>query len=153
MAMTDPRTLYRESAVRGASPVQLVVMLYEQIAEDLRRAVRAIDENRIEARTNAINHALAVIGHLQNNLNHTAGGQVAQNLERFYNVSRQTLLEAQFKGSKEILTAQMSLFLNLRDAWTEVDQAEAARSAPTAAPLQETGSAPFDQEVHADWKV
>ena len=134
--------------------MQLVVMLYEQIVEDLRRAIRAIDENRIEVRTNAINHAVVIIGHLQNKLDHTRGGEVARNLERFYNVSRQKLLEAQFVASKEILTEQISLLLDLRDAWTQVDQAEAARSAPAAAPpYGETGSAPPDQKVHADWKV
>ena len=149
--MTDPRTLYRESAVRGASPVRLVVMLYEQIVEDLRRAARAIDEKRIEARTSAINHAIMIIGHLQNNLNHGVGGEVARNLERFYNVSRQKLLEAQCRGSKEILTEQISLFLNLRGAWTQVDQAETAR----AGPLPSAGSESVGDvavRVHADWQ-
>jgi flagellar protein FliS len=151
--MTDPRTLYRENAVRGASPVRLVVMLYEQIVEDLRRAIRAIEEKHIEARTNAINHAIVIIGHLQNNLNHEVGGEVARNLERFYNVSRQRLLEAQCRESNEILTEQISLFLSLRGAWTQVDQAETARSAPAAAPLHEdVGSALADHKVHADWK-
>lgn len=151
--MTDPRTLYRESAVRGASPVRLVVMLYEQIVEDLRRAIRAIEEKDIEARTNAINHATVIIGHLQNKLDHTRGGEVARNLERFYNVSRQKLLEAQFRASKEILTEQISLFLDLRAAWIQVDQAEMARSAPANALLHEdVGSALADQMVHANWK-
>jgi len=149
--MTDPRTLYRENAVRGASPVRLVVMLYEQVVEDLRRAVRAIEEKQIGARTNAINHAIVIIGHLQSKLDHMRGGVVARNLERFYNVSRQRLLEAQCRGSKEILTEQMSLFLDLRDAWTQVDQAEAdlAQSLPTAG--SESLGAIADR-AHADWK-
>ena len=137
--------------MRGASPVRLVVMLYEQIVEDLRRAVKAIAENRIEARTNAINHAVVIIGHLQNNLNHEVGGEVARNLERFYNVSRQKLLEAQCRGSKEILTEQISLFLNLRGAWTQVDQAETARAAPVPSVGSESLGAIADR-AHADWQ-
>ena len=151
--MTDARTLYRESAARGASPVRLVVMLYEQIVEDLRRAVRAIDEKRIEARTNAINHAIVIIGHLQNKLDHTLGGEVARNLDRFYNVSRQQLLEAQLRVSKQILIEQISLFLDLRDAWTQVDQAQASRSALATAPLDGYARGDLaDQKIHADWK-
>ncbi|HYA25987.1 MAG TPA: flagellar export chaperone FliS [Terriglobales bacterium] len=151
MAMTDPRTLYRESAVRGASPVRLVVMLYEQIVEDLRQAIRAIEENRIEARTHAINHAIVIIGHLQNKLDHTHGGEVARNLEWFYNVSRQKLLEAQLRASQEILTQQISLFLGLRDAWIEVDHAEAARAGPLPTVGSESAGA-HAEPTHADWK-
>jgi flagellar protein FliS len=149
--MTDARTLYRESAVRGASPVRLVVMLYEQMVEDLRRAVRAIDENRIDARTNAINHALVIIGHLEGKLNTEAGGEVARNLAHFYNVLRRKLVDAQFQASQQILGEQISLLLDLRDAWTQVDQAESARaqSLPTVG-TESLGA--IANRAHADWK-
>jgi len=151
--MTDPRTAYREASARGVSPVQSVVRLYEQIVEDLRRAGKAIEENRVDGRTNAINHAIFVIGHLQSRLNMEAGGEVARNLERFYNLLRRRLLEAQFWASKEILHEQITLLLDLRDAWTEVDRAEAARATLNPAPLtaEVTGSI-AGQKTHADWK-
>jgi len=153
MTMPDARNLYRESIVCGARPVQLVVMLYEQMVEDLRRAVKAIEEKRIDARTNAINHAILILGHLQNKLNHEAGGEVARSLERFYNLLRQKLVEAQFTGVKEILNQQLSLLLELRDAWTEADRAEAARLASAAAPPpREVSHDTIGQELHADWK-
>jgi flagellar protein FliS len=149
--MTDARTLYRESAVRGASPVRLVVLLYEQIVEDLRRAAKAIDEKRIAKRTDAINHAILIIGHLQSKLNHEAGGEVARNLERFYNQSRQKLLEAQCQGSKDILSEQISLLLELRDAWTVVDQAEARSASLPVRVASAASAATVDQKVRADW--
>jgi flagellar secretion chaperone FliS len=141
IAIMDARNLYRESLVRGASPVRQVILLYEQMVQDLRCAVMAIDDNRIEDRTNAINHAIVIIGHLQNKLNHKAGGEIARNLEHFYDLSRRKLIEAQCTVSKEILHEQITLLLNLRDAWTAVDRAEAGRS-----------SSPGDENAHADWK-
>ena len=45
----DIRQSYREAAVRGASPLQLVVRLYEQLVEDLRRIAAAM-ERRVEIR-------------------------------------------------------------------------------------------------------
>jgi flagellin-specific chaperone FliS len=36
---------YREAAVRGASPVELVVRLYEQMIEDMRQVSAAIEKN------------------------------------------------------------------------------------------------------------
>lgn len=124
----DANLSYREAAVRGASPVGLVVLLYEQLVEDLRRAERAMENNHVEDRTGSINHALLIIGHLQNQLNLQAGGQVARNLERFYNLLRNKLLEAQVWISKEILKEQISLLLDLRDAWTVVEREQEARS-------------------------
>ncbi len=124
----DAGLSYREAAVQGASPVKLVVLLYEQMVEDLRRAARAIDENRIEVRTKAIDHAMLIVSHLQNELNLEAGGGVARNLERFYNLLRTKLLEAQIWVSKDILNEQISLLLDLRDAWMVVEQEQENRS-------------------------
>lgn len=137
--MTDPRNAYRESAARGASAVGQVALLYEQMVEDLRKAVSAIESNRIEDRTNAINHAMVVVGHLQGNLNFEVGGDVARNLERFYTMLRGKLVEAQFQVSKEILNEQIIFLLDLHAAWIEVDR---ATSNPKPAAPQTTETAP-----------
>jgi len=79
----DARSSYRESNVRGASPVRLVIALYEQAIEDLRRAVIALEKGAIEVRTREINHALLVIAQLQSSLNMERGGEVARNLACF----------------------------------------------------------------------
>lgn len=135
--MMDPRKAYRESAARGASAVGQVVLLYEQMVEDLRRALNAIEENQIEDRTNAINHAMVVASHLQNSLKFEVRGDVTPNLERFYNMLRRKLLEAQFRASKEILSEQIALLLDLRDAWMEVDRATAPPPAISTEPARE----------------
>jgi flagellar secretion chaperone FliS len=151
--MSDARNYYREAAVNGATSVQLVVLLYEQIVDDLRKASKAIREKRIDARTNAINHAIVIIGHLQSNLDYDRGGDVARKLERFYNMLRGKLLEAQFSSSTDILTEEIGLLLDLRDAWTVVNKEEAARSAaqipPHSASQANASSQPTPQ---VDWK-
>ena len=128
----NARNAYRENAARGATAVGQVVLLYEQVVEDLRRALRAVEENQIEERTNAINHAMTVVSHLQNSLIFEVGGDVAPNLERYYNMVRSRLLEAQFQASQEILNEQIALLLDLRDAWIEVDRATSAPAKPSA---------------------
>src|ERR1700758_2126813 len=141
--MTNPRNAYRESAARGTTAVGQVFLLYEQMVEDLRRAVRAIEEGQIEDRTNAINHALLVASYLQNSLNFEVGGDVAPNLERFYNMLRRKLVEAQFQVSREILNEQITLLLDLRDAWIEVDRATSAPPSPSKEAAQAaSGNAP-----------
>lgn len=146
----DPRTHYREAAVRGAGPVLLVVLLYEQMIEDLRQAVNAIDQNSVELRTHKINHAIFVIGNLQSSLNKQAGQQVALNLERYYEQLRSNLIRAQFHASREILSQQITDLMALREAWVEVDHAEAAaRNPKPISPAPD--DAPAMERSLADW--
>jgi flagellar protein FliS len=122
--MTSPRTAYRENDVRGASPVRLVVLLYEQMIQDLTQAAQAIEQNDILLRTKRINHAILVIGHLQSPLDFANGGKVATDLDQFYNVLRQKLVEVQFHPSKLGIDYLITDLLAVREAWIEVDRME-----------------------------
>ena len=132
--MTNARTTYRENEVRGASPVRLVVLLYEQLVQDLLEAMRALEQNDIALRTEHINHAILVIGHLQSALDFEKGERPARVLDTFYDTLRQNLVEAQFFPSKESLQRQITDLLSLRAAWLDVEQAE-THPAPPAAPV------------------
>ena len=148
----DARSSYREAAVRGASPVRLVICLYEQAIEDLRQAVIALEKGDIEARTRGINHSLMVIAQLQGSLDMEHGGEVARNLERFYNTVRAGLVEAQLKQSTRILEQQISQLVLVYEAWLEVERATAsapqsAEPAPTPAVVSSLGTPP------AGWKA
>jgi flagellar protein FliS len=137
----NPTNVYRETAIRGAGPVRLVVLLYEQMIEDLRQAVNAIKHNQIELRTNKINHAISVIGYLQSSLNKNAGGKVALNLEHFYQQLRANLAKAQFSVSQLILSQQITDLLVVREAWSEVERAETP-AAPTKPVALQADAAP-----------
>jgi flagellar biosynthetic protein FliS len=84
----DAGSSYRESAVRVARPVRLVICLYQQAIEHLRQAVIALEKGDIKAHTRGINHALMVIAQLQGWLHMERGGEVARNLARFYSLIR-----------------------------------------------------------------
>jgi flagellar protein FliS len=129
--MTNARTSYRQNDVRGASAVRLVVLLYEQLIQDLRQALQALEQNDIPLRTERINHAILVIGHLQSPLDFEKGGKVARDLDHFYNVLRQDLVQVQFKESKSGLAQAITDMLAVREAWIEVDQTENSPPAMT----------------------
>ena len=154
--MTNPRTAYRENEVRGATAIRLVVLLYEQLVQDLRQALQAIEQNDIELRTRRINHAILVIGHLQSALDFVNGGKVAQNLNHFYNVLRQNLVQVQFHPSRAGLSQQITDLLAVREAWTEVERAEkslvAAAVASTPSTVPSGASRPESDPVRVDWK-
>ncbi len=147
----DARFSYREAAVRGASPIQLVVYLYEQAIEDLRRAILALEKGDIEARTRAINHALMIIAQLQGTIDDERGGEVAANLHRFYNLVRAGLVTAQFKQSAETLEQQMTQLSTVHEAWLQVELATSPAPITTqTAPIRT--SEPEDSST-IDWNA
>jgi flagellar secretion chaperone FliS len=119
----DAGSAYREGAVRGASRVRLVIFLYEQAIQDLRRAALAMEQGHIELRTRHINHAVSVIGHLQGTLDRERGGEVVRDLERYYTQVRGRLIDAQATVSPTILLEQIRDLLSVREAWIEVERA------------------------------
>jgi flagellar protein FliS len=148
---------YREATVQGASPVELVVRLYEQIVEDLRQAAKAFEQNDIEGRTKRINHAIVVIGHLQSPLDFVHGGNVARDLDHFYNVLRQNLIQVQFHPSKPGITQQITDVLAVREAWIKVDLAErspvSAPAVPAAAVASVAHAVPYGATEPVSFRV
>jgi flagellar protein FliS len=146
---------YREATIRGASPVRLVLCLYEQAIEDLRRAVVAQEKGDIEARTREINHAVIVIGQLQRSLNMEQGGEVARNLARFYGTVRAGLTEAHARQSAPLLEEQISQLVMIHGAWLEVERATSVSAAapPPADRDSETGSLPGPAIFATDWSA
>ena len=148
----DARSTYREAVVRGASPLRLVICLYEQAIDDLRRAGLALEKGDIEERTRKINHALLVIAQLQRSLDMERGGRVAKNLEWFYNLVRAGLFEAQVRQSPSILERQISQLALVREAWQEVERATAA---PEPSPKKSESPAPPNSSPTSsgDWSA
>jgi flagellar secretion chaperone FliS len=151
----NPRLSYLESAVRGASTVRLVILLYEQAIEDLRLALAAHARGDIEGRTHQINHALVVIAHLQGTLDKKQGGSVAANLDRFYNQLRCGLVEAHCRQSGAALEQQISHLMLLRDAWTRVEHSISASAFKEPA-LAESGTEPTPvagKNLREEWQA
>ena len=127
---------YREAAVQGARPVELVVRLYEQMIEDLRQVMQAVENNDIRRRTERMKHVILIVGHLQSTLDFDLGGKVARDLENFYNALRQSVLSVQAYPSKRGVVQLITDLLAVREAWITVDRAEmpAAVSASAIGP-------------------
>jgi flagellar secretion chaperone FliS len=149
----DAKLSYREAAVTGASPVRLVICLYEQVIEDLRHAAAALEKRQIELRTRKINHAIMVLGQLQGSLDMERGADVARNLEKFYNMVRLGLVEAQAKQSAGILEQQIAQLEMVCDAWLEVERASARPTTPTVEPAASPSLLPASEPASADWSA
>ena len=133
--MRNPALAYRQIAVQGATPLGLVVMLYDGAITALLRAVDAIDAHDIERKCRHLNRAQAVINQLEGTLNFQAGGDIARNLQGFYAYSRAKIMKGNVENSVEILHSLIDHFTALRDAWKEGErrltiQATSAQAEP-----------------------
>ncbi|HUB29841.1 MAG TPA: flagellar protein FliS [Terracidiphilus sp.] len=126
---------YRKTAVQGSSGFGLLIAIFDALAEDLRRAAQAERNNDLERRCLEANHAVQIIGFLEDRLLHGEGGDLATRLRSFYRGLRQGLMQAQINRSPEQLDALMNAVLKIREAWQKADQ---QRISPRADGLQAT---------------
>jgi flagellar secretion chaperone FliS len=146
----NPRLSYQQAVAQGASRLRLVLVLYDQAIADLHSALSALVRGDIEGRTRMVNHALKVIGCLEATLNKNEGGEVAENLERFYRKLRAGILQAQFRQSEVRIRRQIADLIRVREAWEQVGQVEEleARQAPLHG--ENSGDAP---PAITNWRV
>jgi flagellar secretion chaperone FliS len=122
LSQSEIAGLYSRGNAQGASPLGLIVALYDTILRDLRRASDAITQGKIETRTFELNHALRVIAELENALNFERGADVARKLKNFYTVTRGMILKASIRNSREGLAELLEIFGKMRKAWYEAEQ-------------------------------
>lgn len=131
--MTNTATNYLDAAVAGASPVGLVVLLYERLISDLNRALAAMQNGDAETRVAKINHAFLVLGQLEGSLDSSRAPEAARKQALFYSVVRAKILEAHIKSGRKMLEEQIVLLNDVRSAWEQVDPARQAK-APLPSP-------------------
>jgi flagellar protein FliS len=146
MNRNDITNSYREAAVRGASQVELVVMLYDILADDIQSAIAAIRAHDIETRTAEIKHALGVLEHLQGTLDFEQGGEAARHMDRLYSIVRAKLLEAHITTSEEILQKQLELLAPVREAWKQI-------SPSPAKPAEYAPAVLLVDPVTSEWRI
>lgn len=119
---TEAKQLYQENAVEGATPVELVILLYDSVIEDMRRALAAMQSGDIESRCAGVGHALMVLQQLQGTLDFERGGSAARQFDQFYNLMRAKLLEAQMRSSREVMQEQIRSMSDVRNCWVEAQR-------------------------------
>ncbi len=119
--MYSTELAYRKTAIEGASGFASLIALYDTLAGNLRRAAEAERNNDIEKRCQEVNHALLVIGYLEDWVERSSGGELAQKLVGLYSSLRRKMIEAQVKRSAEILERQMERVLGIRESWQKME--------------------------------
>jgi flagellar secretion chaperone FliS len=147
--LSPTEAAYRKTGVEGTSGLSLLIALYDTLAGDLRRAAAAERNNEIAKRCKEVNHALLVIGYLENWLARGSGGELADQLAALYASMRLKLIEAQAKRSAPLLEEQMALVLQVREGWQAIELKAAQTAAEIIPPVKahrSSGASPTNAE-------
>ncbi len=111
-----------------ASPLELILILYNECISSLQKAEDAFDRgdisdaSRFQEISNNILHAEDIITELSISLNMEQGGEVAQNLYKLYDFMISHLSEANVQKIKQPITEVRKLMMELQESWKQVDR-------------------------------
>jgi flagellar protein FliS len=109
-----------ETGVQGASPHQLILMLYDGALFSLGIAEREMCNGNMEQKGKAVSRAIDIIGQgLQASLD-DRGGDLAANLFALYDYMMRRLVQANLDNDPEILQEVARLLRDLKGAWEEI---------------------------------
>ena len=105
-----------------ASPIQLVVMLYDGIERFLRQAEAAMAEGSVVQSNDRMQKAEDIIDELIATLDKRAG-QVAERLEGIYVFCKRLLMEARIERDADKVDLVRGYLAELREAWAQISPA------------------------------
>jgi flagellar secretion chaperone FliS len=151
----EAKLAYRENAVRGATRIELVAILFDAAIDDMRRAASAIEAGDIEQRATAIRHAMLVLQQLQGTLDFENGGQVAKRFEQFYNLIRAKLLESQLRNSPELMQQPIRFMVEVRECWMHAEKQlqPTPNPGPAAASIASARATAEDGGPKSEWNA
>jgi flagellar protein FliS len=110
---------YKQQSIMTATPERLVVMLYDGAIRFLFQAGAAMREDARSTSFERLDRAEAIIDHLLNTLDMSAG-QIAERLEGIYVFSKRLLTEARLERDAEKIDLVRGYLSELREAWAQI---------------------------------
>lgn len=110
------------SAVSGADPHRLVLMLMDGALGKIATARGGMERRDIAAKGEAIGQAISIIDGLRTSLDMEAGGEIALNLDSLYDYMERRLTEANIHNDVSILEEVAGLLGEIRGAWQAIPQ-------------------------------
>lgn len=110
---------YQQNQVLSASPEQILIMLYDGAIRFTRQAIAALDEENLTGFCHGISKSMAIITEFSNSLDHSVGGEIAEDLDALYNFMIRELIQANLHKDGEKLRVVERLLVDLRATWGE----------------------------------
>jgi flagellar protein FliS len=127
-ALNTYRNLAVQTAVSESTPLELILMVYRRLLDNLRQAQMAMQEGRDDSEYIGKSIDLIQKG-LAAALDQEKGGEIAQNLSQLYDWAIREMLRARLKRDPDLLTGVIEVIKNLQSAWIEINSLRAGAAA------------------------
>lgn len=120
--MSKPMQTYNSVAAgEDLTPYQAAELLLDGALECISKALIAQQENNAAQRGEAVGTTLTIIGLLQDSLDKTLGGELAENLDALYDYMTRRLAGVAVDKTPHSLEEVQGIVLQLREGWSQID--------------------------------
>jgi flagellar protein FliS len=109
-----------DMSVQGATPHQLVMMLYEGALKNLAMAKGAMERKEYEQKGILLNKTMDILSALTAGLDKDYAPDLVGNLEALYDYIKRRLFTANMKNDPSLIDESMRLLRELKEAWEQV---------------------------------
>lgn len=109
---------YSRDKVLTASPVELIIMLYDEAIKQLKMADIAIEAKNFEKANVSLQKVLAILDELIKSLDLTI--QIGKDLLEIYQFVCKSVIDINVKKDREAIPPIIEVLNNLREAWVGV---------------------------------
>jgi flagellar protein FliS len=117
----------------GASPVKLVVMLYDGALRFMDASKRAMAAGDTYKQNEQSIRAQNIVLELMSTLDMKQGGEISQNLMALYTFVLEKLIEGNVEDKSESIDVAAKIMSDLRDGWVQLEQQQIPTEAIVAA--------------------
>ncbi|MCZ7580056.1 MAG: flagellar export chaperone FliS [Fimbriimonadaceae bacterium] len=113
---------YQKNAVNGASPLQLILMLYDGALRFMEAGKRAMEAGDLEAQNKNLQRAQRIVLELTSCLDMEQGGEIATHLFSLYSYVLNQLVEANVNDDPGGIDRSMQVLSDLRSSWDSLSK-------------------------------
>jgi flagellar secretion chaperone FliS len=109
-----------DSRIEGATPHQLVRLLFDELLLALDAAAISLRANDRAKTLDKQTRALTILHALETSLDFKRGGEIAVSLATIYREARKRILEATTVGNPETMVTARGFIAEIADAWSQI---------------------------------
>jgi flagellar secretion chaperone FliS len=113
---------YQKQAVSAASPVGLIVILYDGALRFMEAGKAAMKSGDLNNQNTSLQRAQKIVLHLMATLDLEKGGIVAANLMSLYSYVLDQLVQANVHDQPDKIDLAIQTFSQLRSGWSQLDE-------------------------------
>lgn len=113
---------YRSNDVMSRPPGALIVLLYQRLLVELRKADRQIADGDISGRGESLGRASAIVFELLASLDIEAGGELGSRLSALYSYFIREIQEVERDGDRNRLRRLVDIISPLHESWVQASR-------------------------------